>query len=77
MQPYSEMTLYSCLALRALGRAEEATALLQGLQKYAIELEGTPAKIDYFATSLPTMLLFSDDLDQRQRTRALFLQARL
>ena len=34
-----------------------------------------PAKIDYFATSLPTMLLFDDDLQLRQETTALFLQA--
>ena len=34
-----------------------------------------PAEIDYFATSLPTMLLFDDDLRERQRTTALFLQA--
>jgi hypothetical protein len=31
--------------------------------------------MDYFATSLPTMLLFEDDLQQRQQTTALFLQA--
>ena len=35
----------------------------------------SPAKIDYFATSLPTMLLFDDDLQFRQETTALFLQA--
>ncbi|MEO6569564.1 MAG: hypothetical protein ABIO94_12435 [Opitutaceae bacterium] len=33
------------------------------------------AKIDYFATSLPTMLLFDDDLDARQTQRAKFLEA--
>ena len=34
-----------------------------------------PAKIDYFATSLPAMLLFEDDLQFRQETTALLLQA--
>jgi hypothetical protein len=38
-------------------------------------LQKTQAKIDYFATSLPTMLLFDDDLQRRQETTALFLQA--
>ena len=38
-------------------------------------LARTPAKIGYFATSLPTMLLFDDDLQFRQETTALFLQA--
>ena len=42
---------------------------------YARRLQKTQAKIDYFATSLPTMLLFDDDLQFRQETTALFLQA--
>ncbi len=41
----------------------------------ARRLARTPAKIDYFATSLPTMLLFDDDLDARQQTTGLFLEA--
>ena len=48
---------------------------MRDLLAYARHLEKTPAKIDYFATSLPTMLLFDDDLQFRQETRALFLQA--
>jgi hypothetical protein len=36
---------------------------------------GRPAKVDYFATSLPDLLLFDDDLAERQHTRALLLQA--
>ena len=42
---------------------------------YARKLQKATAKIDYFATSLPTMLLFDDDLQFRQETTALFLQA--
>jgi hypothetical protein len=38
-------------------------------------LQKATAKIDYFATSLPTMLLFEDDLQFRQETKALFMQA--
>jgi len=44
--------------------------LARGLRDYARELHRTPAKIDYFATSLPTLLLFEDDLDARQRAYA-------
>ena len=40
-----------------------------------VDLAKAPAKIDYFATSLPTMLLFEDDLTRRQQTTALFFQA--
>jgi hypothetical protein len=32
-------------------------------------------KIDYFATSLPTMLLFREDLGHRNRVLAAFLRA--
>ncbi len=72
---FSEKTYDSALAWQRLGRAAKADALLRKLLAYARNLEKTPAKIDYFATSLPTMLLFDDDLDERQRTAAMFLQA--
>jgi len=75
VRTFSEMTYFSALALRQLGRAGEATRLLRGLLAYARRLARTPATVDYFATSLPTMLLFNDDLDARQRTTALLLEA--
>ncbi len=71
----SEMTLYSALSLKCLSRADEAEALLLSLLAYAVELEASPAKIDYFATSLPTLLLFDEDLQERQITTARFLRA--
>jgi hypothetical protein len=75
VRAFSEMTYYSALAWQELGRAEKAAKLLRELLAFARKLETTPAKIDYFATSLPTMLLFEDDLQDRAQTRALFLQA--
>jgi len=72
---FSEMTYYSALAWKALGREEEAALLFNDLAAYGKELEQTPARIDYFATSLPAMLLFADDIQMRQETTALFLQA--
>lgn len=75
VRAYSEMTYYSALAWRRLGRADESERLLTGLLDDAERLEGAEAKVDYFATSLPTMLLFDDDLAERQRTTARFLQA--
>jgi hypothetical protein len=35
----------------------------------------TEVKIDYFATSLPNLLLFEDDLQKRNRVDCLFLLA--
>jgi tetratricopeptide (TPR) repeat protein len=72
---FSEMTYYSALSLERLGRKAEAKKLLRDLERYARELEKTPAKIDYFATSLPTMLIFDDDLQARQTTAAKLMQA--
>ena len=75
VRAFSEMTFYSALALRQLGRNSDATKLLRDLLSHARQLARTPATIDYFATSLPTLLLFDDDLDARQKTTALFLEA--
>jgi len=75
VRAFSEMTYYSALSLRRLGRKTKAKQLLRQLFAYARQLQKSPAKIDYFATSLPTMLLFDDDLQFRQETTALFLQA--
>jgi len=79
VRTFSEMTYFSALALAKLGRKAESNQLLRGLLAYAGRLAKEPATIDYFATSLPTMLLFDDDLNARQQTTARFLaaQARL
>lgn len=75
VRPFSEMTYYSALSMKRLGRKSEARALLRGLLDHAKELASSETKIDYFATSLPTMLLFEEDLAERQGVRALFLKA--
>ncbi len=70
VRAYSEKTFFSALSLLALGRKDDAEKLLGELRAYAEETMETPAKIDYFATSLPTMLLFDDDLQLRRRVSA-------
>lgn len=75
VRAYSEITYFSALALRRLGQKSAAEKLLRALLAHARELAKTEAKIDYFATSLPTMLLFDDDLTARQHTTAQFLEA--
>jgi tetratricopeptide (TPR) repeat protein len=72
-RPYSEMTFFSALAWRRLGEEDRAVRLTDGLAAYARELAATPATIDYFATSLPTMLLFTDDVQARRDATAAFL----
>ncbi len=75
VRAFSEMTCYSALCLRKLGESRRARALLKALLRHARQLEKTPARIDYFATSLPALLLFDENLQERQLTDALFLQA--
>ncbi|SFM42113.1 Tetratricopeptide repeat-containing protein [Pleomorphomonas diazotrophica] len=70
VRAYSEKTFFSALSLIALSRKAEAETLLYELRAYAEETMASPAKIDYFATSLPTMLLFDDDLQLRRRVSA-------
>jgi hypothetical protein len=42
---------------------------------HARHISQQPAKIDYFATSLPTMLLFHEDLETRKNITAALLEA--
>jgi tetratricopeptide (TPR) repeat protein len=71
----SEMTYWSAKSLQHLGREEEASVLFQQILAYAAVLDQETPKIDYFATSLPTMLLFEEDLTRRQHITAAFLRA--
>lgn len=75
VQPVSETTYWSALALRRLGREDEACALFEQIRDYAHALDHQIAKIDYFATSLPALLLFEEDLRKRQTITARFLKA--
>ena len=75
VRAFSEMTYYSALAWEQLGQKASARRLLHQLDAYGRKLLQTEAKVEYFATSLPTMLLFEDDLQLRQETTALFLRA--
>ncbi len=75
VRAFSEMTWYSALSLDRLGRKAAAKKLLRDLLAYARRLGKEPARIDYFATSLPAMLLFEEDIQARQKTTALILEA--
>jgi tetratricopeptide (TPR) repeat protein len=75
VRAFSELTYYSARAWEKLGQRAKAKKLFRDLLTYAQKLQRTEARIDYFATSLPTMLIFDDDLQSRQETAALFLQA--
>jgi tetratricopeptide (TPR) repeat protein len=71
---FSEMSLYNALAMIRMGRGEEAAELLRKLLAYAGALKKETPKIDYFATSLPQMLLFEDDAVKRNGVTSKFLE---
>lgn len=72
---FSEITYYSALSLVELGQGEEAKALLEDMKSYArVNLESDPV-IDYFATSLPHILVFDEDLAKRHQSDAKYLLA--
>jgi tetrahydromethanopterin S-methyltransferase subunit H len=71
------MTYFSVLACRRLGDESAAEALVDGLAEFADSLRRNPATVDYFATSLPTMLLFNEDIAAVQDTTVMILDAQL
>lgn len=71
----SDMTYWAGLALERLGRSDEARETFRRILDFAAELEQSTPKIDYFATSLPSLLLFDEDLPLRSRIDARFLRA--
>lgn len=70
----SEATYWRALALRRLGREAAARTLLIQLRDAARRQLASKARIDYFATSLPTFLLFDADIEQHNRVECRYLE---
>lgn len=66
---------YQALALRELGDEDAACGVLKQIAEFASQRMKAEPKIDYFATSLPNLLLFEDDLGKRNRVESLLLSA--
>jgi len=77
VRPFSEKTYYSAMSMRKLGNEAECNSLLDAIEYYAKTLLDTHGEIDYFATSLPTMLIFEEDLQKRQETSAYIMLAQV
>lgn len=75
IQAVSENTYWSALALGRLGCEQDALKAFRSILDYSAHLETQTPKVDYFATSLPAMLLFDEDLAHRQTITARFLEA--
>ena len=63
---HSPLSYYRGLSLRELGRDDDARNMFRELLDFALYNIGKPAVIDYFATSLPNLLVFEEDLQARR-----------
>jgi tetratricopeptide (TPR) repeat protein len=72
---HSEMTYYRALSLREMGMEEKAHQLLEELKAYGLKKLKEKVKIDYFATSLPLLLVFEEDLQKRNEWENRYLIA--
>jgi tetratricopeptide (TPR) repeat protein len=72
-EPAGDGPYWQALAYRALGDEAAADARLAALADAAEASALTEKQIPYFATSLPALLLFDDDLTERARQESLYL----
>ena len=70
----SEASFWRALAIERLGDRDSARRLLRDLRAAARRQAREEVRIDYFATSLPTFLLFEDDLERRNRAGCRYLE---
>jgi tetratricopeptide (TPR) repeat protein len=71
----SDKTFWAGMAYARLGQDQQARELFQKIYEYSLELEQQTPRIDYFATSLPAMLLFENDLGKQNLIESKFLRA--
>jgi tetratricopeptide (TPR) repeat protein len=66
--------LYQALALKKIHCPSEAKKILQRLTSYARKHVSDEVRMDYFAVSLPDLLIFDDDLTLRNRVHCLYME---
>jgi len=72
---YSELSYYKALSLNELGKTKEAQELFKDILRFGKAKLNEKAKIDYFATSLPLLLVFEDDIQKRNKIDSCYLIA--
>ncbi|WP_295654629.1 DUF5107 domain-containing protein [uncultured Mucilaginibacter sp.] len=64
---------YQGLAWQKIGDNEKATSIFNNLVAYAKAHMDNDVKLDYFAVSLPNLLIFDDDLNLRNKIHCLYI----
>lgn len=72
---FSEMSYYRALSLNELNKTSESQTLLNNIKEFAQAQLKEKATIDYFATSLPQLLVFEHDIDKQNQCNATYLLA--
>ncbi|HTD97838.1 MAG TPA: DUF5107 domain-containing protein [Mucilaginibacter sp.] len=71
--PQPDKIVYQALAWRKLGNNHKADSIFERFLKFGEAQINKPVHIDYFAVSLPDMLVFDIDLNQRNVTFCKYL----
>ena len=71
--PQPDKIIYQALAWLRLGAPEKAAAIFRRFVEFGRLHLGDRIRIDYFAVSLPDMLVFEQDIDLRNRVRCTYL----
>ena len=70
-----ETIFYQGMAWLELGNKEEANKRFDKLISYADKHINDDVKIDYFAVSLPDLLVFDENLNTKNRLHCMFMKA--
>ncbi|MET0392993.1 MAG: DUF5107 domain-containing protein [Chitinophagaceae bacterium] len=73
--PQPDKILYQGLACRKLNKHQKATSIFRRLVSFGEEHIGDEVRIDYFAVSLPDLLVFEQDLNMRNRIHCEYIMA--
>lgn len=73
--PQPDKIFYQGLAWQKLGKSETAKNIFQKLKDFGEAHLNDTITIDYFAVSLPDLLVFDADLNEKNRVHCLYLQA--
>jgi tetratricopeptide (TPR) repeat protein len=74
LAPLGEPAYWRAMAMRELGDEAPATKQLKQLLRAARRARKREVRIDYFATSLPTFLVFEDDANRRNVVDSRYLE---
>jgi len=73
--PQPDQLLYRGLALQKLGEGFESAGIFNKLIRFGEAHINDCMRLDYFAVSLPDLLVFDVDLDERNRIHCLYMMA--